>query len=62
MKNPSIVFTAPSVAELIDKDIKEMKDSDVLVELMCSTISAGTERANLLGDANVNPSSSETEK
>ena len=58
MKNPSIVFTSPCVAELIDKDIKELKEDDVLVELMCSTISAGTERANLVGDANVNPSSS----
>lgn len=56
MSNRSIIFTAPCVAELLEKDIPQIKADEVLVELFCSTISAGTERANLVGDPNVSPS------
>ena len=55
MKNPNIVFTAPFVTEIIDKEIREIGENEVLVESVCHTISAGTERANLVGDANVSP-------
>lgn len=55
MKNPNIVFTAPYVTEIIDKEIRQMKENEVLVESVCHTVSAGTERANFIGDANVSP-------
>lgn len=50
-----ILYTSPSVAELVDEEIPELKSSEVLVKLDRSTISAGTERANLVGDPNVSP-------
>lgn len=53
MKNPNIIFTAPCVAELVMQDIPTPAEDEVLVELAYTTISAGTERANLIGDANV---------
>ena len=55
MKNPNIVFTAPYVTEIIEKEIPELKENEVLVESVRHTISAGTERANLVGDPNVSP-------
>ena len=54
MNNKSIVFTAPYVTEMIEEEIPKINDNQVLVKLLLSTISAGTERANLIGDANVN--------
>ena len=55
MKIKSIVFTAPCVAELLDAEIGEVGDDDVLVKIAYTTISAGTERANLIGDVNIDP-------
>ena len=54
MTNRSILFTAPGIAELVDREIPEIRDDEVLVKILRTTISAGTERANLLGDQNVN--------
>ena len=54
MKNRSIVFTAPYVTEILDEEIPKISDDQVLVRILRSTVSAGTERANLIGDANVN--------
>ncbi len=51
----SIVFTEPSVAELLDEQIPAVGNGQVLVKLLRSTVSAGTERANLIGDPNVSP-------
>ena len=53
MNNPAIVFTAPRIAELLDAEIPQIKSNEVLVEIAFSTISAGTERANLIGDPNI---------
>ena len=53
MKNPAILFTAPCVVELVDEEIPTPGAGQVVVKLMCSTISAGTERANLVGDPSV---------
>ncbi|MBQ8345479.1 MAG: zinc-binding alcohol dehydrogenase, partial [Clostridia bacterium] len=53
MQQQSIVFTAPCVAELLNEEFPQPKAGEVVVELACSTISAGTERANLVGDPNV---------
>lgn len=54
MNGKQIVFTQPCVAQVLTVEIPELKDDEVLVKLVCSTISAGTERANLIGDANIN--------
>ncbi|MBQ8398049.1 MAG: zinc-binding alcohol dehydrogenase [Clostridia bacterium] len=56
MQNKQIIFTAPGVAELLDNEIKAPGAGEVLVETVYSTISAGTERANLAGDPNVSTS------
>ncbi len=50
MQNPSIVFTAPNVAEVIDKPVPTVGSGEVLVRTVRSCISSGTERANLIGD------------
>lgn len=54
MKNKAILFTSPGVAEIVEQDVPELNDNEVLVKIECSTISAGTERANLIGDPNTN--------
>lgn len=56
-ENVSIYFTKPCVAELCKSDLRAMNDDEVLVKLEFSTVSSGTERANLVGDKNVRPSS-----
>lgn len=53
MKCRQIVFTKPFMVEYIDTEIPELNDNDVLVETMVSTISCGTERANLMDMPNV---------
>ena len=50
MMNQKIVFTARGVAELLDAPMPTVGDGDVLVKIVRTSISAGTERANLLGD------------
>lgn len=54
MKVKQITFTCPGVAELTDVEIGAPKADEVQVRLAVSTISSGTERANLIGDPNVN--------
>ena len=53
MKNTTITFTRPNVAELVPGEVRQPVGNEVLVKLAVSTISSGTERANLTGDANV---------
>ena len=55
MKTQSIVFTAPGRAELLEEETRPLGPRDVLIQRHYSTISSGTERANLTGDENVNP-------
>lgn len=55
MKCKQIVFTEKNKAELLTVDVNEPAANEVMVETMVSTISCGTERANLTGDPNVNP-------
>ena len=52
--NKNILFTSPSVAELIDADMPHAGAGEVVIKLYRSTISAGTERALLTGDPNIN--------
>lgn len=61
MKNKRIYFTAPNIAELLEKDTDEPKAGQVLVELAVSTISSGTERANLVGEVNISIHDNNTE-
>lgn len=54
MECKQIVFTEKNKAELLDVDACELAPNMVMVETMVSTISCGTERANITGDPNVN--------
>jgi threonine dehydrogenase-like Zn-dependent dehydrogenase len=54
MEYKQIVFTAPGVAELLDVSEAPLGADQVKVQTVISTISNGTERANLIGDVNVN--------
>lgn len=48
-----ILFTKPKVAEICEVEVPKPKAGEVQVRLCVSSISSGTERANLLGDVNV---------
>ncbi len=58
MKIRQIQFVAPGIAELKTIDIPAPSAGQVTVKLAVSTISSGTERANLIGNPNIGPSSS----
>ena len=60
MKTKAIVFTSPKVARLQERDLRELGEKDVLVKLAVSSISTGTERANLIGEVNVSVNSNAT--
>lgn len=49
-----ILFIKPNTAELTDYEIEAPKQDEVQVKLLRSTISTGTERANVIGEINVN--------
>ena len=53
MKTQTIVFVSPGVAELQSSEVRDLNPGEVLVRLMVSSISSGTERANLIGDKNI---------
>ena len=53
MQNRSIIFTGPCVAELVSGEISAPGPGEVQIKLAVSSISSGTERANLIGDPNV---------
>ena len=52
MKTKQIIFTEAYKAELLDVDVLSPSDNDVTVELDFSAISAGTEKANFIGQRN----------
>ena len=60
MKSRNVVFTTPNVTELLEEDIKPIEKNDVLVKLAFSTISTGTEKANLVGEVNTSVYSNRT--
>ena len=60
MELKQIVFTAPNTAELLIVS-KTIGENDVCVKTAFSTISIGTERANIIGDPNINASTPKTE-
>jgi len=49
-----IIFTEMNVAKLLDKSMPKLPSGAVRVKTEYSTISPGTERANITGDPNVN--------
>ena len=53
MQNRRIVFTKPYTAELLCEEIAAPQPEQVQVRLCCSTISSGTERANIIGSKTV---------
>ena len=53
MENKNIIFTAPGIAEVVSKEMPVLGPGQVLVRIITTTISAGTERANLVGNPNV---------
>ena len=61
MDNYRIAFTSPGVAELEVCEVQHPKAGEVLVRLAVSTLSAGTERANLAGEVNITPNRWDTE-
>ncbi len=52
MKTKQIVFTEPCVAKLLDAECPLPQEDEVTVSLEYSAISAGTEKANLIGQRN----------
>ena len=53
MTNRHITFTAPGIAELRTEETRTPGPGEVLIKTVCSTVSSGTERANLSGNPNV---------
>lgn len=53
MKTETIVFASPGVVELQCSEMRDLEPEEVLVRLAISTVSSGTERANLIGETNV---------
>lgn len=53
MDNKIITFVSAGRAELLECNVPVLKENEVLVRNAVSTISSGTERANLTGDPNV---------
>ena len=53
MSYKKILFTKPKVVEIYDYEIAEPSAGEVQVRLAVSSISSGTERANILGEVNV---------
>lgn len=56
MENKVITFTAPNTAQVIACEMPQCQAGQVLVQTVISSISSGTERALLTGDANISPS------
>lgn len=57
-----IVFTKPNTAELLPYEPEPLMDDNILVRLAVSTISSGTERANLTGSKSVSYNTPETKE
>ncbi|HEY3329024.1 MAG TPA: zinc-binding alcohol dehydrogenase [Capsulimonadaceae bacterium] len=53
MNTKQILFTAPYEARLVDTELAAPGEGEVLVRTEFTAISAGTERANLVGDKNI---------
>ena len=54
MVTKRIYFTEPCVAKLVEEELAPPAAGQAQVKIQVSTISSGTERANLIGDVNIN--------
>lgn len=61
MISKNIVFTAPNVAEVLDQEVFAPEENEVQVRLDTSSISSGTERANISGELDISFSQKFTE-
>lgn len=52
MKSKQILFTDVHKAELVEVDVRDIKENEVLTEMDYTVVSGGTERANILGMQN----------
>lgn len=53
MECKQIIFTEINKAQLLDVEYEEPKDNEVVVKTVFSTVSCGTEKANITGNPNV---------
>lgn len=54
MRNKQIIFTEPNKAELLENQLADVPaEEDVRVRMVYTAVSAGTERANLIGECNI---------
>lgn len=53
MKSKNIIFVKQNIAEVLEQEVPALKKGQVLVKLCVSSISSGTERANLTGSKTV---------
>ena len=53
MNSKNIVFTRANCAELLEEPVRQLQADEVLVRMQVSSISSGTERANLVGNKTV---------
>lgn len=52
MKNQKIYFTGVHRAELLEEDVREIRDNEVLTQMEYTVVSGGTERACIMGMEN----------
>lgn len=52
MKSKQIFFTGVHKAELLEVDVRDMKENEVLTEMEYTVVSGGTERASIMGMEN----------
>ena len=52
MKSKQILFTDVHTAELLEVDVRNIKENEVLTEMEYTVVSGGTERANIMGMEN----------
>ncbi len=50
-----ILFTQKNLAEFVDVTVGEPSENQVMIQTAFSSISCGTEKANITGDANITP-------
>lgn len=62
MKNRYIQFTSPKNAELLTEELPAPGKGEVIVKVAVSTISSGTERANLIGGLSISPNGGANQK
>lgn len=62
MVTTKLLFTEPCVAKLVEDELAAPAAGQAQVKIEVSTISSGTERANLIGDVNINSTKPAAEK